>query len=493
MKTFKFTVLYVVLTVLVVSCTNPYKELDYAIAHSKEYDAAYQHEQDSLYKVFLSPKNDSIKFETAYLLQKKYFYHNADSCYKYAKIMLDFSGESPKRQTLSNICLSRIMARMDSLKTASYFMDKIPLEDVPEEYISMYYFTKHSLIKRIDPYDSIAIKSTLDEWWQADSLNVECICLCGQYFKTSDERQRAIGYMEDIISSTMSLNEYAMAEYGMGMLYMKDGDEEKAIECLVKSAETDMKLSVKEYGSLYDLSKILISKGDVQRAARYIQLTRKDARIYNYTSRFIAASDIEIKNLNTILTQERHKKRILFIITPIIIGLLVLTLLVLIKLSHSRKKLVEISNIKDSFLTLYMERCVDYLSKVDEYKSHLRHTAKHEGQEAVLAILRKPSFADFEFHKLLDDFDTAFLGIFPDFVEKVNNIMLPQYQFTSYKDGKMDTNLRILALIRLGITDRKKIAKILNMSVTTVYSYHTHLQQHSIYSSKEFDSEVKKL
>ena len=300
-------------------------------------------------------------------------------------------------------------------------------------------------------------------------------------------------YLEDVISSTASPNEYAIANYGLGMLYKKDGNEEKAIEHLVKSGETDIKLSVKEYGSIYDLSKILIRRGDVQRASRYIQLTRKDAGSYNYTSRFIAASDIEIKNLNTILAQERRIKRILFIITPIIIMLLVLTLVFLVKMMNSQKKVVEISNIKDSFLTLYMERCVDYLGKVDEFKSQLRHTAKHEGQDAVLAILRKPSFADYEFHKLLADFDAAFLAIFPSFIEKVNGIMRPEYLFTVPGENSLNTNLRILALIRLGISDRKKIAKILNMSVATVYSYHTHLQQHSIYDSADFDQVVKKL
>lgn len=493
MKIFNFIALLTVLSVLVVSCTNPYRDLDYAIAHSDEYDNTYKRTQDSLYSEFVSQKDDSLKFETAFLLQKRYFYHNADSCLKYARTMLGLSGESTRRQVLSNICMGRILARMDSLKSASYFLKKIPVEDIPKEYVSTYYFFKHSLNIRVDPYDSVTIKSTLDEWWQADSLNVECLYLCGLYRSTPARRQRAMEYLEEAISSTASPNEYAIANYGLGMLYKKDGNEEKAIEHLVKSGETDMKLSVKEYGSLYDLSKLLIRRGDLQRASRYIQTTRKDAGSYNYTSRFIAASDIEIKNLNTILAQERRIKRILFIITPVIIVLLALTLVFLVKMMNSQKKVVEISNIKDSFLTLYMERCVDYLGKVDEFKSQLRHTAKHEGHDAVLAILRKPSFADYEFHKLLADFDAAFLAIFPSFIEKVNGIMRPEYLFTVPGENSLNTNLRILALIRLGISDRKKIAKILNMSVATVYSYHTHLQQHSIYDSADFDQVVKKL
>lgn len=493
MKIHSFFSLTVIFLSLAVSCTNPYKDLDYAIAHADEYDKAYQQRQDSLYSEFVSQREDSIKFESAYLLQKEYFYHNADSCRKYSRIMLDLSSGSLKRQTLSNICLSRILSRMDSLEKAEYFLKKISVDDIPKEYLSMYYFSKYSLIKRLYPSDSTAMKRIQNEWWQADSTNVECIYVCGRNAIDSDKKRRIAESLENIISTTSSLNEYAKANYGLGVLYLRSGEEKKAIKYLVESAKTDMQLSVKGYDALCNLSRILMRTGDVKRAVRYIRQTRKDSHTYNYFSRFMAINEIEVETLNALLVQESNRKRVLFIITPVIAILLMLTLLFLIKLSTSKRKLSEVSSIKDGFLTTYMERCVDYLGKVDQYRSYLRHTAKHEGQDAVLAILRKPSFADYEFHKLLADFDAAFLGIFPDFIDKVNGIMQPQYMFPQTGEKELNTNLRILALIRMGISDRKKIAKILNMSVNTVYTYHTYLQQHSICSSKEFDRKVKKL
>lgn len=493
MKIHSFFSLTVIFLSLAVSCTNPYKDLDYAIAHADEYDELYQQRQDSLYSEFVSLQDDSIKFETAYLLQKEYFYHNADSCRKYSRIMLDLSSGSLKRQTLSNICLSRILSRMDSLEKAEYFLKKISVDDIPKEYLSMYYFSKYSLIKRLYPSDSSALMLIKDKWWLADSTNIECIYMYGQNAKDPDRKKKIIHSLENIISSTTSPNEYAKANYGLGILYLNSGEEDKAIKHLVESATTDMEISVKGYDALCNLSRILMRTGDVKRAVRYIRQTRKDSHTYNYFSRFAAISEIEVETLNALLVQESNRKRVLFIITPVIAILLMLTLLFLIKLSTSKRKLSEVSSIKDGFLTTYMERCVDYLGKVDQYRSYLRHTAKHEGQDAVLAILRKPSFADYEFHKLLADFDAAFLGIFPDFVEKVNGIMQPQYRFRQTEKGSLNTNLRMLALIRMGISDRKKIAKILNMSVNTVYTYHTYLQQHSIYNSADFDRKVKKL
>ena len=92
--------------------------------------------------------------------------------------------------------------------------------------------------------------------------------------------------------------------------------------------------------------------------------------------------------------------------------------------------------------------------------------------------------------ELLSDFDSAFLGIFPDFVDKVNSHMQDGYKLSLTPDGKMSTELRILALIRMGICKRKKIAKVLNMSVTTVYSYHSNLKKHSLHPDSSFDDVI---
>ena len=137
-----------------------------------------------------------------------------------------------------------------------------------------------------------------------------------------------------------------------------------------------------------------------------------------------------------------------------------------------------------------MEKCVIYLNKVDEYRSSLRKTLKNDGTDAVKAMLRKPSFASGEFNDLLTSFDTTFLGIFPDFVDRVNEHMQDEYELTMPAKGTLSTELRILALIKLGISKRNRIAKILNMSVTTVYSYHCNLQKHSLHPDASFDKVI---
>ena len=255
-----------------------------------------------------------------------------------------------------------------------------------------------------------------------------------------------------------------------------------------------MRLAVKAYNALYELALVLFRTGDIERADRYMRVTLKDAYTSHYESRYddVILSELEI--MNVLLEQQKQKRRAVLstaIAIALLLAVAILSLLLLNgysgRLAISRKQLSEVSKIKDNFLAIYMEKCVDYLNKVDEYRSSLRHTAKQDGPEAIMAQLRKPSFAAGEFDGLLTALDTTFLGIFPDFVDKVNMHMQEEYQLAMPQPGTLSTELRILALIKMGISKRQKIAKILNMSVTTVYSYHCNLQKHSLHPDDSFD------
>ena len=261
-----------------------------------------------------------------------------------------------------------------------------------------------------------------------------------------------------------------------------------------------MRLSVKAYNALYELALILFRTGDIERADRYMRITLKDAYSSHYESRYEDVIQSELEIMNVLLEQQKQKRRAYFTTIFAIALLLVVAVVSIFLLSRyssrlniSRRKLSEVSKIKDNFLADYMERCVDYLNKVDEYRSSLRRAVKQDGADAVVAMLRRPSFADEEFDGLLVHFDSAFLGIFPDFVEKVNAEMQPEYRLEKPSKGELSTELRILALIRMGISRRMKIAKVLNMSVTTVYSYHSLLQKHSLHPKGGFDRIIANL
>ena len=110
-----------------------------------------------------------------------------------------------------------------------------------------------------------------------------------------------------------------------------------------------------------------------------------------------------------------------------------------------------------------------------------------------MKVLRSPKFADEEYKRFYQIFDRTFLGLFPNFIEKVNELLPTQQRLNTRSDGSLSTELRILAVIRLGITKSPEIAEVLNCAIRTVYRYLITLRSLSTYPKYSFEEEIKKI
>ena len=97
---------------------------------------------------------------------------------------------------------------------------------------------------------------------------------------------------------------------------------------------------------------------------------------------------------------------------------------------------------------------------------------------------------DVEFEELYSNFDNAFLQLFPDFVEKVNELLNEKDKFIIKKEELLNPELRIIALMRLGINDGSKISQFLRYSLTTVYNYRTKTKNRTFLQKEEFDNKI---
>lgn len=488
-----------------VSCTRPnqkyYEALDRAIEIQEDYDARFHSMKDSIMVAYKSAVNDSARWEAAYGLQQILSYHNIDSCYHYVRKMRALHGMDKRQVCISESCYANILYKMDSLDNALKVFRQIDTADLPKEALKLYCDAGYHIYNELlpsHPHHIQAKMDIIDYWWRRDSTNIQCAFYHNEILREDGYSDEAISKLNSCILK--SPNDTAKANYFLAREYMYRGNMEKAIKYFTISAECDMRMSVKAYNALYQLARILFREGDIKRADRYMRITLRDAYAANFKSRYEDVIKSELEIMNVLLEQQRQKKRAYFATIFSIAILLIFAVISLAvqsmystRLRISREKLSEVSKIKDSFLAVYMEKCVDYLNKVDKYRSSLRHAVKHEGPDAAIAMLRAPSFADGEFKDLLAGFDSAFLGIFPDFVDKVNEHMLPEHRLSIPAKGQLSTELRILALIRMGISKRQKIAKVLNMSVTTVYSYHCNLQKHSLHPDSSFDKVIATL
>lgn len=497
---------FAVLTVLfaLCSCKGPgqdvYASLDNAISLQDYYDIFQNSRQDSLRMQILTAAGDSLKWEMSYSLEKILSYRDIESCHECVADMMLLSCNDQQRR-ISEACYANILYKMDSLKTALTVLSSIDTLDLARDALGIYCFAAYHIYGKLShenaEYDSLK-RAIIDKWWKSDSTAVECAYYKNDILRPEGNYRNAIDRL--LACNLRTLNDTAKFNYFLAKEYAYLGDTDKAIEYYAASAECDMRLGVKAYNALYELARILFRTGDIERADRYMRITLKDAYSSHYESRYDDVIKSELEIMNVLLDQQQKKKRAYYT-TSVAVAMLLFVAIISIfllgryssRLNQSRRQLSEVSRIKDSFLAMYMEKCVDYLNKVDEYRSTLRRTLKSEGASAVGAMLRQPSFASGEFDGLLEHFDSAFLGIFPDFVDKVNEHMQPEYRLEMPAKGVLSTELRILALIRMGISKRQKIAKVLNMSVTTVYSYHCNLQKHSLHPDSGFDSVISNL
>ena len=480
---------------------DPFVALDRAIELQNVYDSRYDQRQDSLRRAYQLAHSDSIRWELAYKLEKNYFYHNVDSCYRYTQEMIRLSGNNPVRRSISEACSANILYKLDSLQTALRLLESIDTTLLTKEGLATYCFAGHHIygdLAREQPEYERKRAALVEQWHRSDSTHVECAYYYNAKLRKEGRHDQALANLRKC--RIITPNDTAKSNYCFAREWFAAGETEKAIRHFAKSAEYDMKVSAKTYSSLYELARLLFRRGDIERADRYMRLTLEDALSSHYQLRYSDLIQSELDIMNALLRQQKKKQwayTMTIIATTLLLGVALVFLLILsrysARLNHSRSALSEVSSIKDGFLAGYMEKCVDYLNKVDEYRSSLRKTLRSDGTDAVRLMLRKPSFAAGEFDGLLLSFDSTFLGIFPDFVDKVNEHMQPEYELTMPREGTLSTELRILALIKMGIVKRQKIAKILNMSVTTVYSYHSNLQKHSLHPDTSFDKVIASL
>lgn len=168
------------------------------------------------------------------------------------------------------------------------------------------------------------------------------------------------------------------------------------------------------------------------------------------------------------------------------------------ELHHSNSQLKEMNHtlsetnyIKEEYIGRYMDQCSTYLDKMDLYRRSLNKIAAAGKVEELYKAIKSSQFLEEELKEFYANFDMTFLQLFPNFVEEFNALLVEPMQ---PKAGELlNTELRIFALIRLGITDSTKIAQFLRYSVTTIYNYRTRVRNKALGERDEFEAKVIKI
>jgi hypothetical protein len=271
--------------------------------------------------------------------------------------------------------------------------------------------------------------------------------------------------------------------------------------------------AVKENESLRNLSVILFEEGALDMAYNYCTVSMEDANTYNARLRRIEIAKTQpiIDKAYTSKINAQHKElRVYFILISIMCCLMIAFLAALYKqnktIRKSRRALIEINkelknlnnslldsnHIKEEYIGHFLSMCSAYIEKMERFRSTIFSRVTANKFDELRAMTRSTDMIDYDIKELYSNFDQSFIKLYPDFIEKFNELLRDDEKIYPDKDELLTPEHRIFALIRLGIQDSSKIAKFLRYSANTVYTYKTKVKNKAK-DRANFDDEIMKI
>ena len=491
-----FPALIGILVLLLTSC-NPYREFDSMIRYNDSFKSTFEWQTDSL-KSKIGTGTTDERWNINRQIFDNYIHYQLDSCYRYVDSMLCMSGNDKQKKIISQTSLVKLYYRKSFLTDAQKVFESIDTSDIGDEALISYYSIGTRLYNRMSLYSIKNAeykekgRSLAAMLWKKDSMNIQSITARISYLIVDKKFDEAINILSKCKETIRTDEEKTMIYYLIGNTYILCNEKEKAIPFLRESAVIDIKLSIMNNTSLFLLAELLYENKDYLRASDYLELTIKNNRFCGYKE--LVGRDYNLDYLLSPEIRRQNRIKIILFLCLISTSVIFLTILVvlIIKLKSLNVRLKQASENKNKLIAKYVELSADYIYGIDKYKSKLRKTAREHGADAVMSLIRTSPHADSEFTNFKKTFDEFYLWMYPSFVDDVNEMMMDGHKIEKPK-ARLNTGLRILALICLGISDRQKISKILNISIQSVYTYHSLLKADSKYSSDLFDLKVAEL
>lgn len=330
-------------------------------------------------------------------------------------------------------------------------------------------------------------------------------------------------------------HEKAVLAYALANIYMKEGNTDLQKRYYAISAICDIKNAIKENASMQALATVLYETGDIERAYDCIRSSMEDAMFSNARFRAYEASQIfPIIDLayKEKINGKNSELRSYLILACILSFFLVLAIvytyrqmkrvarirkelyrtnvklnelndelqgtnsqlhIVNKELSEANTNLSEANQIKEAYIGHFLDLCSTYINKLEKYQNTLNKKAVEKKLDELYKMLKSSDMINNELKELYENFDNIFLHLYPNFVEEFNSLLLDEEKFVLKPNELLNVELRIFALIRLGITDSSKIASFLHYSANTIYSYRTRVRNKAAVPRDDFENRVMKI
>lgn len=529
------------LAILLLNCIAAYPsaktdslllELDKELAIEDVYLANKTERIESFLQKLNSIRKDELveKYDVYAMLYEEYKSYNYDSAFYYVVKLqnIAYSLADPSR-----IHESKIKSAFIFLSSGMFKETFDTLKTINTAYLSGTQQQEHFSLMARAYYDLADFNK--DEYYTAvytekgnsyvDSLLAISAPESYFYLYFKGLRSARMSHIEDGLADLeelysrggLSYHQSAVVSSTLSDLYLRTGETERAIQLLAQAAIFDLKSSTKETAAILNLASILHQRGAIARAYQYTKKALAEANFYGARHR-----KIQVGTILPIIEEEKLEivegQKKLLIIYSLILTLLAVSVVLFIfiilkqlkklrlakkeidstnqmlqetndKLQETNNKLGEANRIKEEYIGYYFNINSDYVDKIEKFKRAIDQCLVARKFDHIKYIVNNINLKK-EREELFTSFDKVFLKLFPCFISEFNSYFKEEDWIKLAENQQLNTDLRIFALIKMGIHDNDKIAKILNYSVNTIYAYKTRIKNRSIIPNEEFEQKM---
>ena len=543
------TTLFTILTGMAFAQERDYKtllqQIDDAIEQSPQITASYEQQIEQTRLQFIKARQPEEKYNQAFHLYEQYKSFMNDSALYYLSEAMHLAEKMGRKAQVGN-CLALKAFQCSTVgyyNEALAFLNSIDKQQLDPEGLRNYYQSQMHVYGELGYYS--IIPPMKEEYFKLqttyrDSLFAYIDHQDPDYLMyriqelTSRQQYEEARKISDQWLNRVSpeSREFAIASYYRWM--SSDSDDDRKY-WLAQSALSDVRHAVMDQASLLSLAELLNADGDLDRSYRYIRFTWDCNNRFNTRMRsWQITPTLNVIEKNYQKAMERNTRVLRH--SVIVVSVLALLLLGVLFFLHRRNKqlfaarhdlktsndqlstlnaqlstqkeelsvlnselstlnaqLSESNQVKEEYLGRFMSLCSQYIDKLDDYRKMVNKKMKNKELDELYRLSKSSELKEKEIEELLQNFDSVFLHLYPNFVEEFNALLQPELRFQKKDDNRLVTEIRIFALIRLGIEDSSKIAEFLHYSVNTIYNYRARIKNGALDNRESFERRVKML
>lgn len=505
--------------------------LDKVILERPVYQQKKQREIDSLKLVLKRVVTDEEQYIVYARLYSRYNTFRMDSALWAAKKSLEIAAHlgNIHYYNMAQMHVSKMLSRVGMYKEALELLDRVDVNTLNDDEKSYRLYSYHSIYSWMTDYafsEDDKHKYRRLTFSYKDSILAICppdtesfMFMKSSWLVGNNRLDEAIGLLEKCwnIHKEKGYN-LAIPALELANVYQLKHDVEQQKKYLVISSIFDLREGVKGYISLWTLAALLYQEGDIERAYKYLECSMQDASFAHARNRVLEISTmlpIVSRSYEEKLHVEKRSLTISFVVSLLLLIILSGAFLYIWKqvkrlaaarnsmrelneklqnmnehLNKANTQLAGSNKLKEEYIGYVFNLCSNYIDKQEELRKLYARKLKAGQVDDLYKLINSPTLNNKELKDFFRTFDTIFLKLYPGFISGFNELLIPEERIYP-KDGELLTpELRVFALIRLGITDSGRIANFLHYSSQTVYNYRLKINNKSLYPKDELLTKI---